>query len=351
MGAVLISTAPAATAAPLTGSPLEPGPFPVGFRSSIARDPGRGYPDDARAGGQGQRPILLAVWYPAEAKPAAVRMKQGQYFDVKVGSAADAGFVKRLNQFGRDVLYREVLDVAPEFATDADAHKLQNYLESGTLAVRDAPARAGKFPLLIHHPGLAAAFEDQAPLLEQLASHGYVVVTSAFQPSDPQTVAIDGDLYRSAADVDFILSQLRRDPQVDPDRVAMMGHSFGGIASMATAMRNPLIAAVVCFDSTLDYHRSAQLPLDQLDLRIFREPDRLLVPTLAFARPYAKFDLLRSFKRSDRTLVKMKVVDHNSFIWHGPAAAQLRGEASAGDGLTAYRNLALWTRRFLDAWL
>src|ERR1035437_11073477 len=89
-----------------------------------------------------------------------------------------------------------------------------------------APA-AGKFPVVIYHPGLGGTFDDNSVACEYLASHGYVVLSSAYQAADSSALNIDGDLATSLEDLNFLLRYAATLPFADVSKVAAMGHSYG----------------------------------------------------------------------------------------------------------------------------
>ena len=330
---------------------LEPGRHAVGWKAFIRSDFSRPYPDAFVRPGKGARPILFAVWYPAQKADGGARITQGDYLRLENISPIHTRFLHRLTALSRQVIREEVVEPTESWLLDTDPELVRRHLERPTLAIRGAPAASGPFPLLVYHPGLGGHYADSAPLLEHLASHGYVVVASAFQPASPESLLIDGDLERSRSDVEFILAEMRNDPLVDYERIGLLGHSFGAIAALATAMRNRLVGAVASIDSTLDHDRLRDLPFEG-PWSLFLEPERLQVPALVFARKEGvRFELIKSFTSAERLLVEVAGVDHGSFIWHGPSGASLRADPAATRRVDAYRTVILFTQQFFDAQL
>ena len=111
----------------------------------------------------------------------------------------------------------------------------------------------GPFPLVVNHPGLGGTFEDNAVLFEYLASHGYVVATSAFQSENAAYVNIDWDADRSVKiSTSWPGTWVRS--WVDSGRVAAVGHSYGAQAApFWAAEKNSIVDAVVSLDSTIEY--------------------------------------------------------------------------------------------------
>jgi dienelactone hydrolase len=334
---------------------LEPGRHAVGWKAFIRSDFARPYPDAFVKPGKGARPILFAVWYPAVnrggSQERAARLAQGDYLRLEEISPLHAKFLQRLQAVSRQVIAEEVVEPSERWLLDADPEPLRRHLQRETLATRGAPAAPGTYPLLIYHPGLSGYYADSSPLLEHLASHGYIVVASAFQPAAPESLRIDADLDRSRSDIEFILAEMRNDQQVDFDRIGLLGHSFGAIAALATSMRNSLIGAVASLDSTLDHEPIRNLPFEG-PWALFLDPELLQVPALIFARKEGvRFELVKSFTSAERLLVELPGVDHNTFIWHGPSGASLRADPAAARRVEAYRTVILFTQQFFDAHL
>src|ERR1035437_8348678 len=129
-----------------------------------------------------------------------------------------------------------------------------------------APA-AGKFPVVIYHPGLGGTFDDNAVAYEYLASHGYVVLSIAYQAADSSILNINGDLATSLEDLNFLLRYAATLPFAGISKVAAMGHSSGAQAVLAWPARpNSALDAVVFLDSPVEYRRLDEAPSFQAAL-------------------------------------------------------------------------------------
>jgi len=78
----------------------------------------------------------------------------------------------------REVVCEETVGKIPEKSSAAEMAAFNRLLATDTFAVKNAPAVAGRFPVVIYHPGVEGTAEDNSALFEYLASHGYVVVGS-----------------------------------------------------------------------------------------------------------------------------------------------------------------------------
>jgi dienelactone hydrolase len=205
-----------------------------------------------------RRHLIVRVWYPAAAVPGAEK----------------APYIRDPNEFAEKSTYRPFVNVKTNSVTDAP------------LAESKEP-----FPILVYQPGggtqrFVGTFET-----EELASHGYVVV-SVDHPGFSETVLFpDGvpfkadqhlapaetgdfrvDVEKSwdwlnvevfptwIADATYTLDkieQLNKTPRqlfyqrLDLSRIGMFGWSFGGATSVEMSIGDPRVKAVVDQDGQL----------------------------------------------------------------------------------------------------
>ncbi|GIG61932.1 esterase [Longispora fulva] len=158
-------------------------------------------------------------------------------------------------------------------------------------AYTGAPAAGGRHPVVVYSPGLGMERTSSTALVEDLASHGYVVVTID-HPHDGRFVEFPGGriatqalpvpttpeeeaamiataLATRVADTRFTLDQLaaldrghnpdeERRPlprgltgALDLDRIGMAGHSLGGATAAQTMLEDRRIRAGVNLDGTV----------------------------------------------------------------------------------------------------
>lgn len=138
-----------------------------------------------------------------------------------------------------------------------------------------APPAPGRHPVVLYSPGFALERTANTALVEELASHGYVVVTidhtyeaqyvefpdgrmathaipQAETPEEAERL-FDRVMDVRAADTRFVLDSLRRTPlarNVDLARVGMFGVSLGGATAAETMRRDRRITAGLNLDGT-----------------------------------------------------------------------------------------------------
>ena len=337
---------------------LVPGPYPVGFRSGFLPDASRRYDyglvlSSPKTGTRkSARPILFAIWYPAQVSPEETSMCYGDYLQLETELAA--GLPEPLNQalapkliaeeemqaFARELeIYatEEFMDAtlgvsSMSLLDDAKRPLLDALLKSPVPAFKNAPNAAGAFPLLVYHSGLSGSYEENSIICEYLASCGYIVVSSAYPSASAAYLNIDGDREKTLADMQFIIGKMRLLDCVDGRHAAAMGHSFGACASFLLRKRNDAVDAILSFDSTLDYSKW----LTEKMIKEYGGAGReLACPMLITANGTAEFSIARGLNHADRYLMRVEDLGHEGFLAHAVIrtgiSADIKRNAQAND--------------------
>lgn len=362
------------------------GPYACGFRLECRRDTSRHYGEPSRNDTPGHalrplksfRPILLATWFPAEASADGQPLCQHEYLDPTSAGPEFEPFLTPLFAFNREMACRNALGQPTAALTPEEREAVEDWWDGPTKAVRNATTAPGRHPLVVYHPGLASSFQDHAALWECLATHGYIIISSAFPPEDAGRLGIDGDFDRSARDFQFILNAALAEANVDAEKVAVMGHSFGAhTASALRALPGSPIDAVVSLDSTMEYQPPDAEDFAHVRARLGR-PERMTAPMLLISgmKPFWTFRVGADGKEEDGKMVfhppcfefydglpyatrlytQVRHLKHGEFVSSGAALGALRRSLS-GDAVGAalvretHRSLCVMVRRFLDAFL
>lgn len=367
---VLVPVALAQSEAPAPPEALlAPGPFWVGFQSTWALDEGRSYRtayDEGKTYGaeKAPRPLLVLLWYPAEAAGGGTEpMPHGRYFSVSSADARLAPYADALGAYARGVFVEQVMG-EPEGALDeAERGELEAALAAPTLCRPGVEPAPGPFPLVVYHSGAGSSFEDNAALCEHLASHGYVVLGSAFPHADGSSLGIDA-ARGSAEDVQFLVRWARALPFVDWRHVALAGHSAGAQAMLKYAAQPGCVGdALVLLDTTQDYYGLAMPVHESLVREATEGVLQLTRPLLVAAGPEALFALCDSLVHAERTYLTVPELGHDEFISQGLQRLERIGRAFAAGRAGAdaaevartptvranYRALCALVRSFLDA--
>jgi dienelactone hydrolase len=194
-----------------------------------------------------------------------------------------------------------------ERATQADQDWMADLLSRrldriGTHSYEDAPVcrRGGPFPLVVLQPGYGRASTDYTVIAENLASQGYVVLSSSPTYISDLVVFGDGRVARTApqvalpeteaaispdfmartsrlvdveqGDVAFLIAQAQRlnsergsgfDGRIDLRRIGIVGHSLGGAVAYQFCKRGMGCKAAIDIDGTLfgDQNGVCRVPL------------------------------------------------------------------------------------------
>ncbi|MBW2315225.1 MAG: dienelactone hydrolase family protein [Deltaproteobacteria bacterium] len=276
--------------AAMTYDPFSRGPHPAGVVSTESEDTAR------------SRKLPLELWYPAS--------------DAHQGHDLDPD---------RQADYRPMPAAAP----------------LPQAAVRDAAPAPGRHPVVAFSHGFAGHRCQSTFLCTHLASHGYVVVApdhvgnttmdvmmeamkmfqSGGAPPEPEEMV--GRVHEIAdlrpCDLSHALDRALDGSlpigDVDPERVAVSGHSFGGWTSLMVAGRDPRVRAAVPLAPA---GGATDLPVNPFEERMDLDWPRA-VPTLYVVAdrdsllPLRGMEELYAKTREPRSMVVLGNTDHQHF--------------------------------------
>lgn len=142
--------------------------------------------------------LPIKAWYPADVDPSAIEY----HVSLKLPGLSDSSVV-----------------IHGEATPDADV------------------AGAGPYPLVVLSHGFSGNPEWYRTLAEHLATHGFVVLAPEHDEADWFTDVVPATLTRPAqvsATIDFA-AEGPLASFIDPQQVAVVGHSYGGYTALATA--------------------------------------------------------------------------------------------------------------------
>jgi predicted dienelactone hydrolase len=261
--------APAGAASEPSGAkppdPLLAGPFPIGVTTTV-------FVDSSRTDNFTKQPrtLVTEIWYPAT--DAARQMPKNKYSDFIPG-----GVTPEIDELIQKTYKMSVSDVDKLYWNEAH---------------RNAPVRAGRFPLVVFSHGNGGSRHQNTFWCDYVASHGYIIV-SADHTGNARWTIIDGKPIASQPgerlnsakdrplDVSFLLDQMIRwdkgaDPRfasrIDADHPAIAGMSFGSFTAHWAADRDPRFKAVVAMSGAPASHTNLTVP----SLRMLGTEDRTL---------------------------------------------------------------------------
>ena len=124
-------------------------------------------------------------------------------------------------------------------------------LSSHSLYIPSKTATHGKHLLVVWTCGNGGTVDFYDSFLNHLASHGFMIVADKGSSSDRQA-----EVASQGMAIDWIVAENGKQGgeffgKLDVDRIAVMGHSLGSLASFATAAMNPHVRTSVHYSGGL----------------------------------------------------------------------------------------------------
>lgn len=201
------------------------------------------------------------------------------------------------------------------------------------LAVRNATAQPGTYPLIIFSHSSTGGRRQSTFLCTHLSSHGYVVAALEHseviapelgwvvgETGEQLAARVEGWIANRVPDIRFLLDELLdgaawdADVQLDPTRIGIVGHSFGGWTALAAPEVDGRIRAVVALAPAGSSQPPPHVIPAPLTFTWGREvPTLYLVAgddsVLPLAGMYELFERTRATKR----MVILRRADHGHF--------------------------------------
>lgn len=319
---------------------LEPtGSFQVGTLTRHLIDENR--PEQFSENTSDYREPMIRVWYPVEVH---------QEKEVKPLSMSDM-MAPALQANGLPGFLFGYLDRIP-------SHSRPNL----PIAVEEKSGEL-TFPVILFSHGFSAYAAQSMFLVEELASHGYVVVGIDHTYNAAITQFPDGreimfkeetmDNFYSKAmemaviwseDASFVIDELSRMNEDDPilantlnlSHIGMVGHSFGGTATILTLASDSRISAGIAMDSPLSFV-SEPVTISRPMMLVDAERSRIDYPV--------KKQLFENMGR-DGYWIELKGANHDSFT-DTPMLSPLLASFHI-DKQRAYRLINRYTLQFLN---
>jgi len=330
---------------------LEQGEYQVGFHHYGLIDSTRTYQIKNEFNNRFiHRPIPVSIWYPA--KTDSDDIEQLTVLDYLEVLKEEEEYKNLPNYF--------LLDWFPYLwnTPENNAH-----LPEKAHAFSNPAFLKGKFPVLIYAPSYQASSIENFALFEFLASHGFVVISS---PSRGTTTRwLEGgttkDMETQSRDVEILLKEIYRYKNIDLDKIALGGFSFGGLSNAITVMKDKRIKALVSLDGTERYNypileKSSYFDLAAFDIPYLHMaqkdiPEEVLTSDKIPEKLNYEFQLYDSLNHSDVYRYKFHDLTHSYFSSFGVLFANRdkRQDKSDAEIMASYQLLSEHTLQFLNA--
>ena len=296
---------------------LKPGKYKVGLKVIEKKDENR-FIDSGKT-----RPIQTVIWFPSN---DISKSRPFLYKDYISLIAHEVNFNNSSDSSKEAVS----LDYSKLLSSNGISSKaIEDFFYSKMKAHENAEPAEGSFPCVIVAQGNYNPAINLSILCEFLASHGYYTASCPSPMRITKPLTDTSQIFQYALDQEkdmkFIYNELKELKNVNPDKLGIIGYSFGGRSSflMLNDMNN--IKAFVSLDGGF----ADKIGSHWLD-SIHINRDEISTPILHFYQNIESyvipdFTLLNSLKHSDRYLVKIKEMKHLFFSNIGMAIGTIPG--------------------------
>ena len=332
---------------------LNSGKYDVGFKHYTAIDSTRTYQIKNNFNNQFiNRPIPISIWYPTTIKNS--NSKQLTVLNYLEVLKEEEKWENLPNYF--------LLDWFP-YLWNTPQNKA--HLSEKVNAFSNPAFLDGNFPVIVYAPSYQASSIENFALFEYLVSNGFVVISSPSRGTDTRWLegGTTKDMETQSRDVEFLLKEIHKYENIDLDRVALVGFSFGGLSNAITIMKNKNISAIVSLDGTERYNygvleKSPYFNLDKVTIPYIHFaqkeiPEEVLTSDKIPAELNYKFQLYDSLQYSNAYSYRFHDLTHSYFSSFGVLFANRdkRQDKSDAKIMASYNLLCQHTLHFLNATL
>jgi len=275
--------------------------------------------------------------------------------------------------------YGALIKTETSFSQRVEHGKPQSFVDTymhGTTeltawAIRDAPMKAGRFPVVIYAPSLNAPATENIELCEFLASQGFVVIASPSMGATSRSMTVDiSGANAEAQDISFLIDFAVTLPDTNVSELAVAGYSWGGMAALFASARDKRIDALISLDGSFRYSPGTVQEAGDI------HPDRMTIPLLVFSRAEETLEtedsmrkdktrcgcapnVLNEWTHGDLLHVQLLAISHIQLSSLYQRSERFRKEAmhfspadySLEEGAASYNWMARYTLEFLNAYL
>lgn len=331
---------------------LENGKYEVGFSHYTVSDSTRTYKRIYDYSNRViARPIPMSIWYPSDENTESnTPLKVVDYLQI----------LKEEEEW--EYLPNEQI---LNWFYYANTPVNQDHLKEKANGYSEIDLAKGKFPVIIYAPSYQASSIENFALCEYLSSHGYIVIASPSRGTETRWFSGNSakEMETQARDVEFLIKEIVKFPSADPDKIAVMGFSFGGLSNVIAQMRNENIKAIVSLDGTERYQyplikKSPFFDIEKIDVPYIHFaqkdiPEKVLKEDNINAELNTEFALYDTLTNNKAYRLKFHNLSHSYFSTLGVLFEQRdkRQDKSDFEIMESYNWVSLYTLNFLNAFL
>jgi dienelactone hydrolase len=222
--------------------------YEAGYESLMLTDSSRiykpGTPQDNRLH---YRPLEIDLWYPATITNPQHPIEYGQLLQL---------LQDRSNRFQDDTVFTNITqDLVASLCAGLNITDTAAFTHLNTKSYENAAPVHQPFPLIVYLCSFNGMSFENIHLLENLASHGYIVASITSVGRYPGNMSTDpADLWEQVKDGLFAIHQLMKKDDVDPHKIGVIGYSWGGLAAILLSMSTNDPTAILSLDGSEMHH-------------------------------------------------------------------------------------------------
>lgn len=310
---------------------LKYGVYSIGYQTIQAKDYSRPYimsNDSVFV----PRPMQIGVWYPSE------------MFNEK--NAITFGYLLSLEETEETlqvISLNEALTPNEKYKEYFKGDRIEEVFNKPMKSILDATQLSGSFPLILYGSSQSSSGYDNALLCEQLASHGYIVVTLASKGAYSRQMPFNEEgAEAQTRDLEFLYGHMYNFPNVDIKNIGTVSFSFGGLSTVIFSLKNKHVKAMVSLDGSVSVPSGDNIlrSYDYLNVKSFNSD---FLGFLGDKNSLDHFPLFDDASLSDIYLLKLKYLNHLDF-----SSANLTLTEQPDYVYKAYTDMANLTVRFMN---
>lgn len=297
------------------------------------------------------RPIPVSIWYPANEKSTGK----------KPLNVLDYMVILKEEEEWEYLPNEQILNWFYYQNTTANQH----HLKEETNAYPEVEPAGGKFPVIVYAPSYQASSIENFAFCEYLASHGYIVISSPSRGTENRYLegGTPKDMETQARDIEFLVREVQKLPNANPDQIGTIGFSFGGLSNVLSQMRNENIKAIVSLDGSIKYQystlkKSPFFNIEKFDVPFIHMaqkdiPEQVLKEDNIAVELNTNFEFYDSISNSKAYKLKFHNLTHSYFSTLGVLFQQRdpRQDKSDPEIMESYNLVSRYTLNFLNAFL
>ena len=235
----------------------EPTKYEVGFKAIYTFDESRDYQINETTEFSKGRPLRIFYWYPSTSQaPDSEVLTIKDFIYSEPQDPQYQPYYELLNDSDMKSLERKI------FMEGVTGDPIKEILERPGNAREGLDFDGKRYPLVLYIMGRNNHQIENLMLWEYLASHGYCVAVVVQQGPSGLNNRIEfnaENIYAQLKDAQFTLDLISEFPNVDPNKISVMGHSSGALQAMLLKLENENIQCVVSLDGSINTNDGVEI--------------------------------------------------------------------------------------------